>query len=286
MPEPVEPPPPVPEPEPEGPFVPPRLGDWTVRDVERLLDEQGEAFPDRAEELARLPRLVPRRRRARRATPGRSRGRDGGRLPRPDRARRSLLAHSEEPEGDPGHLVARPPLPSRPRTSRPSPTGSASSRNGRPAAVRAASARATASRARSTTGRSSGRLDPGEQLRELVGAEGLLAWRAGLDDCGRRRGGARSRRRDRRRSDPRRGACATGAGRGRSRPRSRARPRPRAPVCRRRRACRASETRTGRPLVACRSRCSASTLRNRLPVQMKTTWKTSSGRAHRTCPSS
>ncbi len=41
----------VPEPEPEGPFVPPRLGDWTVRDVERLLAEHGEAFPDRAEEL-------------------------------------------------------------------------------------------------------------------------------------------------------------------------------------------------------------------------------------------
>ena len=50
VPEPVA-PPPVPEPEPEGPFVPPRLGDWTVRDVERLLAEHGDAFPDRAEEL-------------------------------------------------------------------------------------------------------------------------------------------------------------------------------------------------------------------------------------------
>ena len=52
VPEPVAAPPvPEPEPEPEGPFVPPYLGDWTVRDVERLLAEQGDAFPDRTEEL-------------------------------------------------------------------------------------------------------------------------------------------------------------------------------------------------------------------------------------------
>ena len=31
--------------------MPPHLGDWTVRDVERLLAEQGGAFPDRAQEL-------------------------------------------------------------------------------------------------------------------------------------------------------------------------------------------------------------------------------------------
>ena len=43
--------PPEPEPQPEGPFVLPHLGEWTVRDVERLLDEQGDAFPDRREEL-------------------------------------------------------------------------------------------------------------------------------------------------------------------------------------------------------------------------------------------
>ena len=42
---------PFPSRSPKGPFVPPRLGDWTVRDVERLLDEQGPAFPDRTEEL-------------------------------------------------------------------------------------------------------------------------------------------------------------------------------------------------------------------------------------------
>jgi hypothetical protein len=34
-----------------GPFRPPRLGEWTVYDVERLLAEQGPAFPDRADEL-------------------------------------------------------------------------------------------------------------------------------------------------------------------------------------------------------------------------------------------
>ena len=40
-----------PEPVPAGPFVPPRLGEWTVDDVERLLAEQEHAFPERAEEL-------------------------------------------------------------------------------------------------------------------------------------------------------------------------------------------------------------------------------------------
>ena len=40
-----------PAPSPAGPFVPPRLGDWTVQDVERLLNEQGPAFPDRVEDL-------------------------------------------------------------------------------------------------------------------------------------------------------------------------------------------------------------------------------------------
>jgi hypothetical protein len=42
---------PAPEPEPEGPFVLPALGAWRLRDVERLLAEQGPAFPDRIEEL-------------------------------------------------------------------------------------------------------------------------------------------------------------------------------------------------------------------------------------------
>jgi capsular polysaccharide biosynthesis protein len=49
IPEPV--PEPPPEPEPEGPFVLPRLGEWHLADVERLLAEQGPAFPDRVEEL-------------------------------------------------------------------------------------------------------------------------------------------------------------------------------------------------------------------------------------------
>lgn len=40
-----------PEPEPARPFVEPRLGEWTVRDVEALLAEQGPAFPERADEL-------------------------------------------------------------------------------------------------------------------------------------------------------------------------------------------------------------------------------------------
>jgi len=49
LPEPV--PEPPAEPEPEGPFVLPRLGEWHLADVERLLAEQGPAFPDRLEEL-------------------------------------------------------------------------------------------------------------------------------------------------------------------------------------------------------------------------------------------
>lgn len=40
-----------PEPEPEGPFVLPELGEWRLADVERLLAEQGSAFPDRVDEL-------------------------------------------------------------------------------------------------------------------------------------------------------------------------------------------------------------------------------------------
>ena len=59
-------PPPVPEvavaaPEPvalvkpaaavDGPFVVPRFGEWTVADVERLLLEQGDAFPEQRQEL-------------------------------------------------------------------------------------------------------------------------------------------------------------------------------------------------------------------------------------------
>ncbi len=38
-------------PEPAGPFIRPRIGSWTVADVERLLAEQGPAFPDRLDEL-------------------------------------------------------------------------------------------------------------------------------------------------------------------------------------------------------------------------------------------
>jgi capsular polysaccharide biosynthesis protein len=34
-----------------GPFTLPRFGEWTVADVERLLAEQGEAFPEQREEL-------------------------------------------------------------------------------------------------------------------------------------------------------------------------------------------------------------------------------------------
>jgi hypothetical protein len=36
---------------PAGPFVEPRLGEWTLRDVELLFAEQGPAFPDRVAEL-------------------------------------------------------------------------------------------------------------------------------------------------------------------------------------------------------------------------------------------
>ncbi|HUH15111.1 MAG TPA: hypothetical protein VML35_04440 [Gaiellaceae bacterium] len=57
IPGPVAQPAPPPEPEPEpvpvptGPFVEPRLGEWTLRDVELLFAEQGPAFPDRVAEL-------------------------------------------------------------------------------------------------------------------------------------------------------------------------------------------------------------------------------------------
>jgi capsular polysaccharide biosynthesis protein len=36
---------------PAGPFVVPRFGEWTVADVERLLLEQGDAFPEQRQEL-------------------------------------------------------------------------------------------------------------------------------------------------------------------------------------------------------------------------------------------
>jgi capsular polysaccharide biosynthesis protein len=49
LPEPV--PAPPSEPEPAGPFVLPRLGEWHQADVERLLAEQGPAFPERGDEL-------------------------------------------------------------------------------------------------------------------------------------------------------------------------------------------------------------------------------------------
>lgn len=43
---------PVPQPEPgAGPFVMPAFGEWTIGDVERLLAEQGVAFPERREEF-------------------------------------------------------------------------------------------------------------------------------------------------------------------------------------------------------------------------------------------
>ena len=42
---------PDPQPEPAA-FVHPSPGTWTVADVERLLAEQGPAFPDRLEELS------------------------------------------------------------------------------------------------------------------------------------------------------------------------------------------------------------------------------------------
>lgn len=52
-PEPAPAPAPAPAPIPvrRGPFVPPRLGEWHLADVEQLLDEHGGAFPDRIEEL-------------------------------------------------------------------------------------------------------------------------------------------------------------------------------------------------------------------------------------------
>ena len=34
-----------------APFALPRSGEWTVADVERLLAEQGDAFPERRDEL-------------------------------------------------------------------------------------------------------------------------------------------------------------------------------------------------------------------------------------------
>ena len=44
-----------PEPEPEpvstGPFVLPRLGEWTIADVERLLAQEGPGFPEQVDEL-------------------------------------------------------------------------------------------------------------------------------------------------------------------------------------------------------------------------------------------
>lgn len=50
--EPVVAPEPVSLPEPAtGPFAVPRSGEWTVADVERLLAEQGHAFPEQQEEL-------------------------------------------------------------------------------------------------------------------------------------------------------------------------------------------------------------------------------------------
>ena len=36
---------------PTGPFVRPRIGEWTVADVEQLLAEQGDAFPEHRDEL-------------------------------------------------------------------------------------------------------------------------------------------------------------------------------------------------------------------------------------------
>jgi capsular polysaccharide biosynthesis protein len=44
---------PAPEPEPvhTGPFVKPRLGEWTIADVELLLAQEGSGFPDRLDEL-------------------------------------------------------------------------------------------------------------------------------------------------------------------------------------------------------------------------------------------
>ena len=172
------------EPEPEGPFVPPRLGDWTVRDVERLLDEHGDAFPDRTEELHIYLDSF------------RGVADPDGRLPGGvegvmedvfrdliERAKLYCLAGSEEPEGDPGRLVAdrlcrlgreRPPEPDR--------VGELAKRasTGGPDGIGARDRLASSL----DDGQVSRRLDPGEQLRELVGAEGLLPRRARLDDGG------------------------------------------------------------------------------------------------------
>ena len=51
--EPVAAPEPEPEPEPvsAGPFVQPRLGEWTIADVERLLAQEGPRFPEKLDEL-------------------------------------------------------------------------------------------------------------------------------------------------------------------------------------------------------------------------------------------
>jgi len=51
--EPVAAPEPEPEPEPvsTGPFVQPRLGEWTIADVERLLAQEGPRFPEQLDEL-------------------------------------------------------------------------------------------------------------------------------------------------------------------------------------------------------------------------------------------
>jgi len=49
--EPVAAPDPEPEPVSTGPFVLPRLGDWTIGDVERLLVQEGPQFPEKLDEL-------------------------------------------------------------------------------------------------------------------------------------------------------------------------------------------------------------------------------------------
>jgi hypothetical protein len=36
---------------PPGPFALPRVGEWTIGDIERLVAEQGPAFPERREEI-------------------------------------------------------------------------------------------------------------------------------------------------------------------------------------------------------------------------------------------
>ena len=42
----------MPEPVSAGPFVKPRLGEWTIADVELLLAQEGPQFPDRLDELS------------------------------------------------------------------------------------------------------------------------------------------------------------------------------------------------------------------------------------------